>query len=171
MICLLAQLARGNLDTSYYSAGLRQLSRLLAAAPRESTMSQPMSPRQADPLQNASENRPISSPVSGTRVEDSRSTSDTGTNVAPTREIASANSRKKKKKIQQRTNMAKHQKLQPQQKSVNTKVDGITEDPPKPPVETLADLQALFRVKNGFSLLGKEIQVCNSVYSFLLHSV
>ncbi|KAF6779073.1 hypothetical protein AHF37_01515 [Paragonimus kellicotti] len=126
LVCLLAQLARRDQDLNYYSAGLRQLARLLACAPREVP---------AGSLKNGCLEV----------CDDEKS----GLPSPRPQQYSQHRGRRKKKSVHR-----------------NRKLLSLSSDQPphSESVETLSDLQTLFRVKKGFSLLGKEVDaICESL--------
>ncbi|CAH8667968.1 unnamed protein product [Heterobilharzia americana] len=123
LLCLLAQLARRNQNSKYYSAGLRRMNRLFIDAPK------PLPPTPVNEVKDANWDVKVKSSSEGLKQ----------------------NSEKKKLN-------KKNKRSDSPQKSTTSEPCELSK---QSTAETLSDLQTIFRVKSGFSLLDKEV---NTVY-------
>ncbi|CAH8650215.1 unnamed protein product [Heterobilharzia americana] len=123
LLCLLAQLARRNQNSKYYSAGLRRMNRLFIDAPK------PLPSTPVNEVKDANWDVKVKSSSEGLKQ----------------------NSEKKKLN-------KKNKRSDSPQKSTTSEPCELSK---QSTAETLSDLQTIFRVKSGFSLLDKEV---NTVY-------
>nr|CAH8874550.1 unnamed protein product [Trichobilharzia regenti] len=122
LLCLLAQLARRNQNSRYYSAGLRHMSRLFTDAPK-------------------------SLPTTVNEVKT------TNLDVKTESLEAMKHSPEKTKSNKKRKSSELHTSISEQSETTKTSTNH------NPQTETLSDLQTIFRIKSGFTLLDKEVNV------------
>ncbi|CAL8103054.1 unnamed protein product [Calicophoron daubneyi] len=136
LICLLAQLARGNQDPNYYSAGLRQLTRLLDSAPRK--------PSQL----------PDDTLVNDTtmKVENTAAAPPLPSAPPPPTPGNPATRRGRRKRVTVKGNQREKKTI-----GLSSQVRSGVTPTPTVQMESFSELQSLFRVKKGFSLLNREI--------------
>ncbi|CAH8663333.1 unnamed protein product [Schistosoma guineensis] len=126
LLSLLAQLARRNQNSRYYSAGLRYMNRLFMNAPKTK-------PTTITELNNT--------------VYDSK--------IGPSE---SFNCNSEKKKSNKKSKGAQHNSpISDDSSSIN--IDNHLS------TETLSELQTIFRIKSGFSLLGKEVDAVYQIFN------
>ncbi|KAK4474982.1 hypothetical protein MN116_002084 [Schistosoma mekongi] len=126
LLCLLAQLARKNQNSKYYSAGLRYLNRLFINAPKVKSTS-------ITELNN-------NGTTHISQIESSES-------LKHTSEVIKSN--KKSKSVNQKP-VSEYSDI--------VKSDNIS-------TETLSELQSIFRIKSGFSLLDKEVNAIYEIFN------
>ncbi|VDP54264.1 unnamed protein product, partial [Schistosoma curassoni] len=126
LLSLLAQLARRNQNSRYYSAGLRYMNRLFMNAPKT---------------------KPTTTTELNNTVYDSK--------IGPSE---SFNCNSEKKKSNKKSKGAQHNSpISDDSSSIN--IDNHLS------TETLSELQTIFRIKSGFSLLGKEVDAIYQIFN------